>query len=270
MTTQLLRLLSASAVRRRERLARAENGFSTSTSTSRAPSTSTRTPSTSTRAPSTSTRTPSNLVTPSSPSPRNVVSAVHLTQKTNSHNKLISQMGHLLANEEGSQKKPSMPPSPRQFTTSRRHPDGGQRLPPWKVYNSDLTKVKAMVKYHVIHFGLLLTLVQKLWFSLLPCTNMPLCDRRAFTSHHCVVNKHSARLSYVHLHWWTILNRSKEHISPYEDVRWHLDAEAFRSSSTLHFAHILHRYIYTGCFFNWYPPKKLKYVKPRLGESTLT
>ena len=27
---------------------------------------------------------------------------------------------------------------------------------------------------------------------------------------------------------------------------------------------------YTGCFFNWYPPKKLKYVKPRLGESTLT
>ena len=26
----------------------------------------------------------------------------------------------------------------------------------------------------------------------------------------------------------------------------------------------------TGCFFNWYPPKKLKYVKPRLGESTLT
>ena len=28
---------------------------------------------------------------------------------------------------------------------------------------------------------------------------------------------------------------------------------------------------YTGCFFfNWYPPKKLKYVKPRLGVSTLT
>ena len=27
---------------------------------------------------------------------------------------------------------------------------------------------------------------------------------------------------------------------------------------------------YTGCFFNWYPPKKLKYVKPKLGESTLT
>ena len=26
----------------------------------------------------------------------------------------------------------------------------------------------------------------------------------------------------------------------------------------------------TGCFFNWYPPKKLKYGKPRLGESTLT
>ena len=24
----------------------------------------------------------------------------------------------------------------------------------------------------------------------------------------------------------------------------------------------------TGCFFNWYPPKKLKYGKPRLGEST--
>ena len=25
-----------------------------------------------------------------------------------------------------------------------------------------------------------------------------------------------------------------------------------------------------GVSFNWYPPKKLKYVKPRLGESTLT
>ena len=25
-----------------------------------------------------------------------------------------------------------------------------------------------------------------------------------------------------------------------------------------------------GVFFNWFPPKKLKYVKPRLGESTLT
>ena len=24
------------------------------------------------------------------------------------------------------------------------------------------------------------------------------------------------------------------------------------------------------CFFNWYPPKKLKYGKPRLGVSTLT
>ena len=28
---------------------------------------------------------------------------------------------------------------------------------------------------------------------------------------------------------------------------------------------------HTGCFFlHWYPPKKLKYGKPRLGESTLT
>ena len=26
----------------------------------------------------------------------------------------------------------------------------------------------------------------------------------------------------------------------------------------------------TGCFFHWYPLKKLKYGKPRLGESTLT
>ena len=26
----------------------------------------------------------------------------------------------------------------------------------------------------------------------------------------------------------------------------------------------------TGCFCNWYPPKKLKYGKPRLGESTST
>ena len=28
--------------------------------------------------------------------------------------------------------------------------------------------------------------------------------------------------------------------------------------------------IIQGDFFHWYPPKKLKYVKPRLGESTLT
>ena len=29
--------------------------------------------------------------------------------------------------------------------------------------------------------------------------------------------------------------------------------------------------VHTGCFFfNWYPPKKLKYGKPRLGVSTLT
>ena len=27
---------------------------------------------------------------------------------------------------------------------------------------------------------------------------------------------------------------------------------------------------HTGCFFHWYPSKKLKYGKPRLGESTLT
>ena len=30
------------------------------------------------------------------------------------------------------------------------------------------------------------------------------------------------------------------------------------------------KFSYTGCFFNWYPPKKVKYGKPRLGESTLT
>ena len=28
--------------------------------------------------------------------------------------------------------------------------------------------------------------------------------------------------------------------------------------------------IVQGVFFNWYPPKKLKYGKPRLGVSTLT
>ena len=27
---------------------------------------------------------------------------------------------------------------------------------------------------------------------------------------------------------------------------------------------------YKGDFFQWHPPKKLKYGKPRLGESTLT
>ena len=31
-----------------------------------------------------------------------------------------------------------------------------------------------------------------------------------------------------------------------------------------------HCIIHTGCFFNWYPSKKLKYGKPRLGESTAT
>ena len=29
-------------------------------------------------------------------------------------------------------------------------------------------------------------------------------------------------------------------------------------------------FIVQGDFFNWYPPKKLKYGKPRLGESTVT
>ena len=113
MMVLTLRLLSASALRRRERLSRAENGlngFSTS---------------------STSTRATSNLVTPSSPRPRNVVSAVHLAPKA-SNNKLILQMGHLLPNEEGNQKKliPSVAPSPRQSATPRHHPDGVQRLPP--------------------------------------------------------------------------------------------------------------------------------------------
>ena len=35
--------------------------------------------------------------------------------------------------------------------------------------------------------------------------------------------------------------------------------------------HLLYLYLYLyRVFFNWYPPNKLKYVKPRLGESTLT
>ena len=29
-------------------------------------------------------------------------------------------------------------------------------------------------------------------------------------------------------------------------------------------------WMYRVIFFHWYPPKKLKYGKPRLGESTLT
>ena len=247
MTTQLLRLLSASAVRRRERLARAENGFSTSTSTS------TRTPSTSTRAPSTSTRTPSNLVTPSSPSPRNVVSAVHLPQKTNSHNKLISQMGHLLANEEGSQKKPSMPPSPRQFTTSRRHPDGGQRLPPWKVYNSDLTTYQGRSYGEVTHYPLwsaayvLLRVVGSFYFPAPLCLSVIEELLLVIT----VLSINIREEIIIHLHWWTILNPSHDHIPPsknrnilntyhlQKDAGWHLEAKDFRSSSTLNFAHIL-------------------------------
>jgi len=101
------RLLSASAVRLRERLSRAENGFSAS---------------------STSTRAPLNLATPSSPA----VSAVHMAPKaSNSHHKLISQMGHLLSSEERNQKKliTSVAGSPRQSTTPRHHPDGVHRLP---------------------------------------------------------------------------------------------------------------------------------------------
>ena len=39
-------------------------------------------------------------------------------------------------------------------------------------------------------------------------------------------------------------------------------------------AHMLHliylHMIIQGDFFHWYPPKKLKYGKPRLGESTST
>ena len=51
----------------------------------------------------------------------------------------------------------------------------------------------------------------------------------------------------------------------------------YRTSSwnILHFTKYLHvpldfKSIHTGCFFHWYPPKKLKNGKPRLGESTLT
>ena len=33
---------------------------------------------------------------------------------------------------------------------------------------------------------------------------------------------------------------------------------------------VIHCLCYTGCFFHWYPPKKFKYGKPRLGESTST
>ena len=41
-------------------------------------------------------------------------------------------------------------------------------------------------------------------------------------------------------------------------------------NSNLHNIHYIHNMDITGCFFHWYPPKKLKYGKPRLGESTLT
>ena len=37
-----------------------------------------------------------------------------------------------------------------------------------------------------------------------------------------------------------------------------------------HHKTIIMTIITTGCFFSWYPPKKLKYGKPRVGESTLT
>ena len=36
--------------------------------------------------------------------------------------------------------------------------------------------------------------------------------------------------------------------------------------NTKRFSHFTH----TGCFIHWYPPKKLKYGKPRLSESMLT
>jgi len=98
------RLLSASALRRRERLSRAQNGFLT-------PSSATKTPSMAASNLSMSFSTPS--LTPSSP--KYAVSALHITPKaSNPHSKMISSDTSLA----------------RQSKTSRHHHDGLQRPPP--------------------------------------------------------------------------------------------------------------------------------------------
>ena len=38
----------------------------------------------------------------------------------------------------------------------------------------------------------------------------------------------------------------------------------------MHFVALISLDVVQGVFLNWYPPKKLKYGKPRIGESTLT
>ena len=69
------------------------------------------------------------------------------------------------------------------------------------------------------------------WLFLLPCTIMPLCDRRAFTRHHYVVNKHYTRSSNNSINESYLLNplHTSAHLN-----RWLLDTETFRSSLTFH------------------------------------
>ena len=60
--------------------------------------------------------------------------------------------------------------------------------------------------------------------------------------------------SWIHFHRIITSQQSQSHISP---------------NNGLYI--ILYKIIIDyRVFFNWYAPKKLKYVKPRLGESTLT
>ena len=47
-------------------------------------------------------------------------------------------------------------------------------------------------------------------------------------------------------------------------------AEAFGAKRTINSYTTEFIYMLQGDFFHWYPPKKLKFGKPRLGESSLT
>ena len=58
--------------------------------------------------------------------------------------------------------------------------------------------------------------------------------------------------------------------SSHECSSWDSIKEHILSNKLVFYKDCLQDCTITGCFFNWYPPKQLKYVKPRLGESTLT
>ena len=77
------------------------------------------------------------------------------------------------------------------------------------------------------------------------------------------------QFSRPQIHWKHGFNKTRFHDDQSILSRRMLEEQA--SLINIDCVDPLGAFIYTGCFFShWYPPKKLKYGKPRLGESTST